>query len=539
MHLSSSAPLPPIASEWHRRRRLLLNRCLAGAALLVLAALGATLWLRPSVAPSVIMAVFVAALAWLATAYALGYWRQIGLAGSALVMLSITVLALAAYLFHASAALLLPLVVVPVALAALLLTPTAVYVTALGALVAVIGALVCADLAPPPAIVPVFTELPPLTGAVVVAAVTLLLVALLVAPVRGAVYELRRRAERDDALRAAMEQHRLIAEGGRDDALEQLTRTRQLVTLLAEQSSDGLLTVAADGSITAANETASQLWTSVGSGDLVGAPLNRVQALLEDPAATRRVATLAALPSGKTVPHGSYTHVLRDQREQARFARLRGELLGLLTDEMRNPLTSMLTALDLTLGQNNLPEETDRVLIGARRSGQRLIDLVTLLLEISQIEQDPATLQRTPLALRRVIESGLAQLAPLAQQSAITITMEYGADQPIVADPERLRRAFVYLMEHALRRSPPYATIQVRTELQSGALLVRITDQGPTLSTTDRAALFERRDGGDRGGAITLGMAFAQLVIERHGGRVWAEVNGSHGNSLVVTLPTA
>ena len=103
--------------------------------------------------------------------------------------------------------------------------------------------------------------------------------------------------------------------------------------------------------------------------------------------------------------------------QRHRLARLRGELLGLLTSEMRNPLTSMITALEMTLGQN-LPEGADRVLVGARRSGQRLLDLVTTMIEIDQIERSPNTLQRAIAPLRPVLEAGIAQTAPLAQRPA-------------------------------------------------------------------------------------------------------------------------
>jgi signal transduction histidine kinase len=541
MNPSRTAQVPAITLEWQRHRRALLNRCLAGTALLLITVLIAAIVMYPAVvyavAPGIIIAVFVGALIWIIGIYALGHWQRIGLAGAALVLLSLTTLALLAYLFHSAAPLLLPLVVVPVALAALLLTPAAVYVTALAALCAVVGALVVAELIPPP-FAPDLNAIQPLTASLIISAITVTLVTLLIVPVRTSVLALRRRAEADDVRRSALEQQRLMAEAARNDALDQLNRQRQLVEALTQLSGNGLLAVDHTGTVTHASPAAKQLWVEAGSGDLVGAPLGRVSAALEAAPPARRLATLAPLPTDRPLPIDGFTHVLCDQREHARFVRLRGELLGLLTDEMRNPLTSMLTGLDLTLGQKQLPEDTDRVLIGVRHNGQRLVDLVTLLLEISQIEQQIQPFVQSTISLRRVLEAGLAQVAPVAQQGAVTVTLEYGAEQPFQADPERLRRAFIYLLDYAVRRSPPYSTVQVRTEQQPQMLLLRITDQGPTLTAAERTALFDQRgQTSDRGGQGSLGLAFAHLVIERHGGRVWAEPSNNQGNALVITLP--
>jgi signal transduction histidine kinase len=210
--------------------------------------------------------------------------------------------------------------------------------------------------------------------------------------------------------------------------------------------------------------------------------------------------------------------------------------MNLLADEMRNPLTSMVTALEMTLGQN-LPDGADRVLVGARRSGQRLLDLVTTMIEIDQIERSPDTLQRSVASIRPALEAGIAQSAPLAQQGAVTVVVEYSGDGLVLMDAERLRRAFVYLLENALRHSPPYSTVQVRIERQNGSLVVRISDQGAGLAPEQRESLFDQRAPVDGRNAPSLGLAFSKLVIETHGGRVWVESAESQGTTYVFTLP--
>jgi signal transduction histidine kinase len=287
-----------------------------------------------------------------------------------------------------------------------------------------------------------------------------------------------------------------------------------------------------------ASAGARALWADLAGDELPGQAFDRVRAALagQSPASEHvRIVTIADEAPGQD---WGYTHLLLDRREHARLARLRSELLGLLANEMRNPLTSMVTALEMTLGQN-LPEGADRVLVGARRSGQRLLDLVTTLIEINQIEQNPGGLRRAATPLRPILEAGIAQTAPLAQQGAVTVVVEYRGDGVIQLDTERMQRAVVYLLESALRHSPPYSTVQVRTERQNGSLVVRISDQGPGLTTQQREGLLGQHPTTDERSAPALGLAFSKLVIEAHGGKVWIESTGSQGSTYAFSLPVA
>jgi signal transduction histidine kinase len=104
-------------------------------------------------------------------------------------------------------------------------------------------------------------------------------------------------------------------------------------------------------------------------------------------------------------------------------------------------------------------------------------------------------------------------------------------------DSERMRRAFVHLLEHALRQSPPYSTVQVRTEAQNDSMVVRISDQGPGLTPQQRESLFGQRASSDGRNGPALGLAFSKLLIETHGGRLWVESAESQGTTYAFALP--
>jgi signal transduction histidine kinase len=364
----------------------------------------------------------------------------------------------------------------------------------------------------------------------------LFLLALILAPLRAELTRLFAQLRQQELAQARAEQVQRNAESARNDALELVACQQRNFQILIDHIGDGVIAVNSAGQITRANATARSIWLEIAGGDLVGQRFEQLREMLTGPTAAAQYVNIIDLPLDAADRSEGYTHVLLDRRDRARLARLRGELLGLLADEMRNPLTSMITALEMTLGQN-LPDGADRVLVGARRSGQRLLDLVTTMLEINQIEQNPGVLRRGPASLRPILDAGIAQTTALQHQGAVTVVVEYSGDGTVMLDVERMRRAFVHLLEHALRHSPPYSTVQVRTEAQADAVVVRISDQGPGLTPQQRESLFDQRATPDERNAPALGLAFSKLVIETHGGRVMVESSGSQGSTYVFTLP--
>jgi signal transduction histidine kinase len=519
------------------RRIRLLNLCLLVIGLLMGASAGAGLTVQLDknglslATPAA--ALLIGGAVWLIVAFILSRRNYVRTAGAMVVALAGLALALTVYLLPGYIPSLLPFAALPVVLAALLVGYRSIFLAAALTSMAVVGALSFARLLPAPdlGIAP-----PTEAGMLVFWALSLLLLALSLAPLRGEILRLIQELQQSEQAHAQAAREQLAAERQRADAMARLEWLQRHNDTLLDRISDGAIAVDAAGRVARANAAARELWATFARGDILGQPYDEVGTMLAGPSAA--TAHVEIVPIGDAAPAGAhiYTHVLLDRREQARLARLRGELLGLLTSEMRNPLTSMITALEMTLGQN-LPEGADRVLVGARRSGQRLLDLVTTMQEIDQIERGPELLQRSAASLRPVIEAGIAQTAPLAQQSAVTVVVEYGGDGKVLMDAERLRRAFVYLLENALRHSPPYSTVQVRIERQNSMLLVRISDQGAGLTAEQREALFTQHSPEEGRSTPPLGLAFSKLLIEKHGGRVWVEGAESQGTTYAFTVP--
>lgn len=535
--MQESRPIlgPAMDIKWSRRR-MWLNRCLLGVALL-LAVLGIvslvtqpigdlTLVFSPTVA-------LIASAVWILIAYLFGRTARTLVSSWLIVLFVVAWFGLGLYLLPGATMALLPAALLPIGLAALLLNRRSIL--AATALVVGIMLLVTSGILPPAAMAATSMPFAQITLAVAVACVSSVALALVLVPLRSVNVSLTQQIVQQDSLVRQLANERHTLEQERDAALTTVARQQQYLAAFADTIRDGAISVNDSGEIVNANTVAQQL-----AGDLMQATaarltLPQVEHALAAPSDAMVRADIVPVALFGLAPEQAFSHVLLDRREQTRLARLRGELLGLLTDEMRNPLTSMVTALDLTLGQSHLPEDVDRVLIGARQSGQRLLDLVTMLLDISQLEQNPDALRRVSTSMARVIEAGIAQLSPLAQRGAITVSVEHAGDSALAIDAERVQRAFGYLLEQSLRQSPPYSVVLVRTRRADGQLVVEVTDQGPGRTTQQSEQLF--RAGGDERSASSLGLIYSKLVIEAHGGRVWAESNNGQGSTYTFTIP--
>lgn len=529
------------ADQWQLGKSL--NRVLL-AALLVFTVIAITVILQQGglfAFSHVQVTILVTSLVWLAITYAFARWRQFRIAGKLLVMLIIASLSAAFVLLPPELdVMLIPLVTLPIAIAALLLSQTTLYLVAIATISSVVAAMVWPAISwsSPFEFTWSPENIPAGTGVIVGGiTVSILVVTFILSQTRQVIGGLLQQLAQAKTDQTTANEHYADLQKTYNTTLEKFDAHQQHVQVLLNAVQDGVIIVDNERHITWANQAAQNLWSTIDTNEITHQTLDIVETTLSQQPTVAPQVDLIALPQDGLFCQNKYTHILLDRRAHAHFERLRDDLSGFLANEVRNPLTSMVTALDLTLGQHNLPEDVNRVLIGTRQSGQRLLDLVTTILEINMIEHDPDILRRSKIALRHVLEAGVAQTTPLAQQGAVTFAMDFGNDYPVFLDSARMQRAVSYLLEHAIRHSPPYSTIHVRTERQNDMVTVRIIDQGPGLTPQQREALFDRRIASDERGGPVLGLAFTKLLLEVHGGYLQVDDNEGQGSTYTFSLP--
>ncbi|HST45488.1 MAG TPA: ATP-binding protein, partial [Luteimonas sp.] len=114
----------------------------------------------------------------------------------------------------------------------------------------------------------------------------------------------------------------------------------------------------------------------------------------------------------------------------------------------------------------------------------------------------------------------------------------------VQGDERYLKLLLVQLLENAWKFSRECAQVDIRVdaEQQGGRVVVAVRDSGCGFDMRYADRLFEpfhRLHGAEQAGGHGLGLAIAQRIVERHGGRMWAESETGAGSVFHVDLPAA
>jgi PAS domain S-box-containing protein len=231
---------------------------------------------------------------------------------------------------------------------------------------------------------------------------------------------------------------------------------------------------------------------------------------------------------------------LREAAESAN--RAKDEFLAMLGHELRNPLSPILTALQLMKLQG--PEKSEWARAVIERQVNHLTRLVDDLLDVSRISRGKVELRTEVVEMAAVVAKAVEMASPLIEQRAHTLTVDMpGRGLCVNGDPMRLSQVVSNLLMNAAKYTPPGGHITVRAELVEGEVVLRVRDTGLGIAPEVLPRIFDlfvqERQGIDRPqGGLGLGLTIVRNLVEQHGGSVQARSEGlGRGSELVVRLP--
>jgi PAS domain S-box-containing protein len=235
----------------------------------------------------------------------------------------------------------------------------------------------------------------------------------------------------------------------------------------------------------------------------------------------------------------------REQNERLReFDKLKDEFLALVSHELRTPLTSIRGYLELLLdGEAGEITADQRKFLGVvERNAHRLLDLVSDLLLLAQIEAGKLVLDLDPVDLGAVASESVEASRPLAEEREITLTLATDTVPTLPADRGRVAQLLDNLVSNALKFTPPGGRVDVRVRSLRGTAVIEVRDTGVGIPSDEQDRLFERffRSSIATAQAIPgtgLGLAITKAIVEAHGGRITVASEEGVGTSFKVALP--
>jgi two-component system sensor histidine kinase MprB len=222
----------------------------------------------------------------------------------------------------------------------------------------------------------------------------------------------------------------------------------------------------------------------------------------------------------------------RSRQELDESVRSQRQLVADASHELRTPVTSLRTNIEVLLQDEQLaPEERRRILGDVVEQTQELGALVNDLIELARGDLPPADVHDVQL------DHVVAESVERAARNFPDIRFESELEPVLVEGvPERLGRAINNLLDNAARHSPPGGLVEVT----AGADGVRVRDHGPGVAESDLPFVFDRfyRGADSRGKQGSgLGLAIVRQVAEQHRGSVTVENAADGGATFTVHLP--
>jgi signal transduction histidine kinase len=231
--------------------------------------------------------------------------------------------------------------------------------------------------------------------------------------------------------------------------------------------------------------------------------------------------------------------------EELRLAKqveaLKDEFIGMVSHELKNPLTVIIGALNTAQTEGTSIDQSKELIQDAAMSAEELSAMIDNLLELSRKQSNQLSLQTEPTELCPLIEAVVKKLK--GRSSLHNLSTDIPSQlPPVMIDPIRIRRVLNNLIENAIKYSPKGGEVKVAVHLGKSEMVTSVSDQGIGISKDDRERLFQPferlsvQDKYDIAG-VGLGLRVCQILVEAHKGQIWVGSEPGKGSTFCFTLP--
>ena len=230
--------------------------------------------------------------------------------------------------------------------------------------------------------------------------------------------------------------------------------------------------------------------------------------------------------------------------EASEASRRKSEFLAVLAHELRNPMATIRTGLEIMRLRADSPDTMARVREMLERQTHQLSHLVDDLLDVARVSSGKIEIRRQLVDLNRVVTSAVETSTAVIQGARHRLDIKLWHEPLLLdLDPTRIAQVVSNLLTNAAKYTPPGGEIRLDVGKDAGEAVIAVTDSGVGILPEHQEAIFEMfSQVGDHGGlaqgGLGIGLSLVRQLVALHGGVIAVDSAGAgQGSIFTVRLP--
>lgn len=239
--------------------------------------------------------------------------------------------------------------------------------------------------------------------------------------------------------------------------------------------------------------------------------------------------------------------VMNDVTRLRRLERVRRDFVSNVSHELKTPITSVKGFVETLLdGALDNPEDARHFLTIVQKHADRLHAIIEDLLTLSRLEQDDEDtsgfLELSSLV--GPVKEAVQLCTPAADAKNIPLNLTIGSDIQARVNARLLEQGIVNLIDNAIKYSEPGESVDITVSRNGNYVLIVVADHGPGIAPEHIPRLFERFYRIDKArsrnlGGTGLGLAIVRHIVQSQGGQIIVDSKLGSGSKFTIQLPLA
>lgn len=250
----------------------------------------------------------------------------------------------------------------------------------------------------------------------------------------------------------------------------------------------------------------------------------------------RGLGNLAVDDSGKFT---AFTGVIMDITDIKEDELRKNDFIGMVSHEMKTPLTSLNGYLQLLERKANKNEMiAGKSFEQPLKQVRQMTAMINGFLNVSRLDSGKIHIDRSRFDIAEMINETDAEYRELYHSHQIKIILTTGLY--VDGDRAKLKQVVNNLVSNAAKYSPNGTQITISCARVVDVVRVSVSDQGMGIKQSDVPKLFERYyrvENNTNVSGFGIGLYLSAEIIERHGGKIWAESELGKGSTFSFELP--